>query len=248
MERQLDHLEQPLADLHHQVQRLQRMAALGTIPAILAHEFNNLLTPILTYCQYALNRDDPELLKTAVEKTHKNAGRLSGLCDKILRMAVDDRMGPTDTQIRPLLADAIACMGRDVNKERISVAIDAPEDLKVRAHAGSLEQVLFNLVLNARQAMIEQGGSLTLVARSAADGRVEITVADTGCGIPPENLERVFEPFFTTRRDEAVTDRRGVGLGLYICRQLMEEQDGTITVESAVGRGTTFTLTLPAAH
>lgn len=246
LERQLDGLEDRLVDLHKQVQRLQRMASLGTISAILAHEFNNLLTPMLTYCQYALSRDDPDLIKTAVEKSHKNAKRLSMLCGKILGMASDQQMGPGDTRVKPLLCDAVECVGRDFEKDRIQVTIDAPDGLTASAHAGHLQQVLFNLVLNARQAMLDQPGRLSLRARRMDAGGVEITVADTGCGIRPDHLDRIFEPFFSTRDHERTSDRRGIGLGLHICRQLMEEQDGTITVESRPGHGATFTLTLPA--
>lgn len=245
LEQQLDGLEDRLLDLQRQVQRLQRMASLGTVATILAHEFNNLLTPILTYSQYALSRDDPELSRAAVEMAQKNGRQLSMLCSKILGMAVDDQMGPSDTEIIPLLRDAVECVGRDLNKEDIELIIDAPDDLKARAHAGSLRQVLFNLVLNARQAMLDRGGRLTLSAQKDSDGNVRITVSDTGHGIQPEHMDKIFEPFFSTKQHEDQSDRRGLGLGLHVCRQLMEEQDGLIAVESTPGRGTTFTLTLP---
>ena len=245
VEQQLDGLENRLADLHRQVQQLQRLASLGTISAILAHEFNNLLTPMLSYSQYALTRDDPALMKTAVEKSFQAAERLSVLCKKILGLARDDSMGPVDTEIRPLLVDTVECIGRDLNKDRIVFEIDAPEDLKARAHPSSLQQVLFNLVLNARQAMLDRPGTLTLSARATGDGKIEIAVRDTGHGIKPEHIDRIFDSFFSTRQHESKIDRRGIGLGLHICRQLMEEQNGDIGVLSKVGEGTTFTLTLP---
>ncbi len=246
LEIQLDALERRMAQLQRQVQRLQRFASLGTVATILAHEYNNLLTPVLSYCQYAQTRDDPELLKKAVAMAHKNGARLSNLCGKILGMAADDGMGPVDTGIRPLLDDAVACLGRDLGKDDIEVTIDAPPDLKARAHAGSLRQVLFNLVLNARQAMLDRGGRLRLSARKSESGCVELTIADTGCGIGAEDLDHIFEPFFTTKGHER-DDRRGLGLGLYITRQLIEEQGGSISVQSRMGAGTTFTLTLPGA-
>ncbi|MCG8408363.1 MAG: HAMP domain-containing histidine kinase [Phycisphaerales bacterium] len=248
LEKQLDGLEDRLMELQHQVQQLQRMASLGTVATILAHEFNNLLTPILTYSQYALTRDDPELSRTAVEMAQKNGQQLSVLCSKILGMAVDNRMGPSDAEITPLLHDAVTCVGRDLDKDDIELTIDAPEDLKARAHAGSLQQVLFNLVLNARHAMLDGGGQLKLVAQPTDDRRVRITVTDTGSGIKPEHMDQIFEPFFTTKQHQDQPDRHGLGLGLHVCRQLMEEQDGCITVESQPGKGTTFTLLLPAAN
>lgn len=245
LEQQLDSLERQMGNLQRQVQQLQRLAALGTVSAILAHEFNNILTPMLTYSQYALSQDDPAFLRTAVEKNHKHAKRLATLCGKILGMATNDQMGPIDTEIKPLLTDAVECVGRALDKDNIQITLDAPADLKARVHGGALQQVLFNLVLNARQAMLDQPGRLTLVALATEDGRVRITVSDTGCGIKPENLEKIFESFYTTKGHEDPLDRRGIGLGLYVSRQLIEEQDGEIAVESEPGRGTTFTITLP---
>ncbi len=236
-----------MASLQDQVQRLQRMASLGTVAAMLAHEFNNLLTPIISYSQYALSRDDPALLRTAVEKTHGSAERLSTLCGRILGLATDDRMGPTDTKIKPLLLEAVGCLGRDLDKDSIALSVEAPNDLTARVRPAALRQILFNLVLNARQAMLEMGGKLTLTARSTTDDRVQITVSDTGPGIRPEHIDRIFEPFFTTKQHENKPDRGGVGLGLHVCRQLAEEQDGSMAVVSKPGRGATFTLLLPVS-
>ncbi len=244
-EDQLDKLERHMASLQRQVQRLQRMASLGTVAAMLAHEFNNLLTPIISYSQYALSREDPALMRTAVEKTHSSAERLSTLCDRILGLATDDQMGPTDTKIKPLLREAVESLGRNLEKDSIALAVEAPDDLRARVRPAGLLQVLFNLVLNARQAMLDRGGDLTLTARSAAADRVEITVSDTGPGIRPEHIDHIFEPFFRTKQHEHKPDRDGNGLGLHVCRQLVEEQQGSITVASKQGRGTTFTLLFP---
>ncbi len=246
LEGHLDSLEQNLGDLRLQVQRLQRLASVGTIATMLAHEFNNLLTPILSYSQFARSSDDPDLLKTALDKCHKNAQRMATLCSKVLGVAVTDQLGPAMTEIRPLLVDAVACIGRDLSKDNIELTIDAAEDLKARVQAGSLQQILFNLVLNARQAMLDRPGRLTLAAGMIEGGRLQITVSDTGSGIRPEDLGRIFEPFFSTKEYERQQDRRGRGLGLHICKQLAEEQQGQITVQSTPKQGTTFTLTLPA--
>ena len=147
VEHQLDHLERHLALLQRQVEQLQRLASLGTVCTMIAHEFNNMLTPIISYCQYAQQRGEDDLMRTAVDKTLKNAQRLSVLCDRVLGIAVDDRMGPTDTAILPLVRDAVDCLGRDLEKDNIRLTIDVPEDLQARVAAGSLQQVLFNLVM-----------------------------------------------------------------------------------------------------
>ncbi len=246
VEQQLDQLERQVADLHRQIEQLQRLAALGTVASMVAHEFNNLLTPMVSYAQYALQRDEPALLRTAVEKGFKNAQRLTTLCQRVLGMAVDDRSGPAPVAVGPAVREAVECLVRDLEKDNIRLQIDVPEDLTVRARAGSLHQVLFNLVLNARQAMLDKPGRLRITASKSA-GQVIIEVADTGPGIRPEHLERVFEPFFSTKQHEGRSDRQGVGLGLSICRRLMEEQGGTIAVSSQYGQGATFTLTFPDA-
>ncbi len=245
---QLDHLERHMQLLHRQIERLQRLAALGTMSATLAHEFNNLLTPIVSYCGYALSRDDPELLRTAVEKAHKNAQRLSTLCGKVLGLAVDDQMGPTNVELRPIVVETVECLGRDLEKDNVTLSIDVPSPLSARATPSSLQQVLFNLVINARQAMLDKGGALKIIAARLEDGRVEIRVADTGHGIKPDHIDHIFEPFFSTKQHESKPDRHGIGLGLHICKRLMEEQGGDITVASTPGRGTTFSLILPRAE
>ena len=95
----------------------------------------------------------------------------------------------------PLIEDAVACLGRDLEKDSISLTIDVPEGLSATAHASSLQQVLFNLVLNARQAMLDRAGRLTIAARLLDAGMIAIEVADTGPGIKPENLPRAFVEF-----------------------------------------------------
>ncbi len=246
VERQLDGLERQFTELREQVKQLQRLAGLGTLSSVLAHEFNNMLAPIVSYSQYALQRNDPELTRSALEKTLASSKRLAELCTKILGMATDDASGPADTLIAPVVAEAVDCLTRDLAKDDIVLTVDVAADLKARFQPATLQQVLFNLLLNARQAMLGRPGRLTVTARQVVE-RVEIAVADTGPGINPENLEKIFEPFFSTKRHESQLDRGGVGLGLYVCKQLMVDLGGTITVASKPGQGATFTLTVPAA-
>lgn len=240
-------IEQTLDQLQKQITVMQRLASLGTVSAMLAHEFNNVLTPIVSYCQYALTRDDPEMLRTAVDKTLRNALRLTTLCGKILGMTQDEHLGPTPTKVEPIVRDALSCLCRDLEKDNITLSVDVPEGLTASAHAASLQQVVFNLVLNARQAMLGTAGRLDIRGHRGDNGLVVLDITDNGCGIRPEHLPRIFEPFFSTKRHETRTDRSGVGLGLHICKRLMTEQEGDICVRSRPGEGTTFTLTLPAA-
>lgn len=256
----LDHLERQLGSLTSQVQRLQRLASMGTMSAVLAHEFNNLLTPMVSASQYALSRGEPEMMKSALEKSLRAGQKLASLCEKILGMATDDSRGASVGPIAPVVREAVDCLARDPEKDDITLTLDVPEGLTAKFCPASLQQVIFNLALNARQAMAGKPGRLTICARAISpdaaapgaaatplSGGVLITVSDTGCGIRPENLDRIFEPFFTTKQHQSRLDRGGVGLGLHVCRQLVTEMGGTIGVESRPGEGATFRLVLPAA-
>ncbi len=245
VEQQFDRLAQQVESLHKQLREAQRLAALGTMSAMIAHEFNNLMTPVVSYAQYALEKGDDALMRRAVEKALQQGKRASELCDRILGLASQQHLGPGPVELAPLVNDTVAGLGRDLGKDNIQLRINVPAGLRVRANGGHLQQVLFNLVLNARQAILGKPGSLTIEAEPADDGAVAIRVKDTGCGIRPEDLEQIWQPFFTTRRQADRPDARGIGLGLTICKDIIEELDGTIAATSQAGMGTTFTITLP---
>ncbi len=248
VERRMEALDRQFSDLQRQIQRMQRLASLGTVSTILAHEFNNQLTPIVTHCQYALTHDEPAMMRGALDKTLRSARRLATLCERIMGMATDNSMGASNTAVEPLITEAVECLGRDLEKDDISLTISVPAGLQVRARPAALQQVLFNLLLNARQALSGGPGRLSVSAEAAVNQTVRIEVRDSGPGISPENLERIFEPFFSTKSGESRPDRGGLGLGLHICRQLMAEQNGDISVSSKPGQGAAFILTLPAAE
>ena len=245
VEVQFDRLVQQVDSLRKQLREAQRLAALGTMSAMIAHEFNNLMTPVISYAQYAMEKGDEALMKRAVEKGLQQAKRASQMCDRILGLATQTNMGPGPVEVAPLINETVASLGRDLSKDSIQLRLNIPEGLRVKANAGQLQQVLFNLVLNARQAMLGHPGSLVVQAETLADNTVAIRIKDSGCGIKPEDLERIWEPFFTTRRHGERPDQRGIGLGLTICREIIEDLGGTIGVESQPGQGTTFTITLP---
>ncbi len=244
VDQQFQRLAEQIDSLRKQLREAQRLAALGTMSAMVAHEFNNLMTPVISYAQYAQEKGDEALLKRAVDKALQQARRASQMCDRILGLATQQHLAPGPVEIGPLVNETIAGLGRDLSKDNIQVRVNIPQGLRVRANAGQLQQVLFNLVLNARQAMLGKPGSLTVQAEPLDGGRVAIQVRDTGCGIRPEDLEQIWEPFFTTKRQADRPDQRGIGLGLTICRDMIEELGGTIEVASQPGSGTTFTIRL----
>lgn len=244
----LDHLEGTLQDLTAQVRRLQRLASLGTLSLTLAHEFNNLLTPIAGGAQFALSCGEPETMKKSLEQTLLGARRLAELCDRLLGMGTDRASGPVPAPVAPIAREAVDCLLRDLARDSITLEFDVPDDLKAGVRPGDLHQVFLNLFLNARQAMAGQSGILRIAARALDAATIEIEVVDTGCGISPENLPRIFEPFFSTKTGQRRLDRGGVGLGLHVCRQLVHDMSGTIQATSRIGQGTTMTLTLPSGN
>jgi signal transduction histidine kinase len=121
--------------------------------------------------------------------------------------------------------------------------------LAVTGDSVQLEQVMLNLLINARQALLGKGGSITIKATPSDDSQeVKIQISDTGAGIPAQHLSRIFEPFFTTKGTARNGEPKGTGLGLAICKEILDHHRGRIDVQSEPGRGTTFTLCLPMAQ
>jgi signal transduction histidine kinase len=143
-----------------------------------------------------------------------------------------------------LVEEVLILTEKDLTKHRVQVETRFLCRPKVWGVPGQVEQILVNLVINARQAM-PGGGRLKIEVReNAAGDTVEVKVADSGIGIPPDQLRMIFEPFFTTKQPDEY-GRGGTGLGLSVCRQIIEQHHGRIRVESVVGKGSTFTLKLP---
>ena len=244
---QVEDLERRFVALREQARQAQRLASLGTAAAMLAHEFNNLMTPVVGYGKYALEHDDVEMMKKALAMTLRQTSTLTAMANRILGLAIDEAQSFESVPAVQCAEEAVACLCRDLAKDGITLKLEIDPHLKVWTDPKQLVQVLFNLLINARQAIGNRGGRITISARDADDDRVAIHVRDTGCGVPAEQFEAVFEPFFTTKKDVQQNGRPGAGLGLTICRDIIEEHRGRITVESEVGRGTTFTITLPSS-
>jgi signal transduction histidine kinase len=241
VQRALEGLDGSLADFREHTLRLSRLASLGTITSMLAHEVNNMLTPVVGYCQAAQREGGSAALRLAVDRALVGASHIQCLCQRLLQMAAGEPAALEPVPVGQVLHEVLECFGRQLAVARIRMTIDAPPSLTVRADRASLRQVIFNLVLNARQAMNDRGGTLHLSARQDEDrGRVVLEVRDSGPGIPQDQLERIFEPF-------SGATRGGSGLGLAVCQRLMAEQAGTIDVRSALGQGAAFILTLAAA-
>lgn len=241
--RQLAQAEQENCQLQEQLRQAQCLSGLGMAWAVTAHEVNNLLTPMTNYARLALQYpEDAALAKKALEKAVFLGQRAGEILEKIMAMAAGKALEKTRIAVDTLLDDVLLCIGRDFAKDGIRVVRDCPAEITVWGDRVMLCQILMNLVLNARRVMLSQGGELRFCARSTPHG-TQIEIADTGCGMTPEVLAHIFEPFYTTVDKNKNHD--GNGLGLVFCQQIVEAHDGSIQVESNPGQGTTFRILLP---
>jgi len=242
----LKNLQQQNNDLKSQLDQLQHLANMGTVSHMIAHEINNLLTPLKNYAVLALNNfDDKALSEKALQKTAQNCERASNIMESMLALANGKTQEMADTELLTLVEDVFACLCRDFSKDGITVEIRVPKGLMVWAVPVQIQQVLMNLILNARRAMLPRGGVLTIEADEKNDV-VEIEITDTGNGIEHVDLKRIFDPFFTTKNNKGSTsERSGTGLGLAFCKRVIEGHDGLISAESKPASGSKFKIILP---
>lgn len=232
--------------LKSQMTQLQALANIGTATYMVAHEINNLLTPLANFATLALNNPDDKLLsEKALRKAVQHCERASEIMESMLAVANGETQEKKNTRLIVLVEDIFNCLCRDFSKDGITVDIQIPEDLSVCSVPVQIQQVLMNLILNAREAMLPRGGVLTIKAENTAD-LVQIELTDTGCGIEPADLEKIFEPFFTTKVDnKSPSQRSGSGLGLVFVKKIIDAHGGSISVESKPARGSTFKISLP---
>lgn len=232
--------------LKSQLLGLQHLASMGTVSFMIAHEINNLLTPLKSYASFALtNPDDRILSEKALQKVVKNCDRTSRIMESMLSLANGRTRSEEEVPLLSLIEEIFTCLCRDFAKDGITVDVRVSEHLTIRGIPVQIQQVLMNLILNARDAMLPGGGVLTIEAAEVADS-VEITVADTGTGIEPGNMENIFDMFFTTKADKrSAAENSGAGLGLAFCKMVIDNHEGSISVESKPDSGSKFRIALP---
>ena len=240
-------LEDELAALRQQLAQAQKLTALGELVSTTTHEFNNVLMTILNYARMGMRHKDEATRDRAFDKIYSAAQRAAKITTSVLAVA-RNRSGTFEaTDLKQIVDDTLVLMERELSKYRIALELQLSPVPEVLAIGNQIQQVLLNLLINARQAM-PSGGRVTIrLAHDAHAGLVELTVRDTGSGIPADKLPRIFEPFYTTKSGPDESGRGGTGLGLSACRQIIEAHHGKIRVESTVGKGTAFTIKLPVA-
>jgi signal transduction histidine kinase/CheY-like chemotaxis protein len=255
-----EELAQAQRDKEHvqaQLQQGQRLEALGQLAGGVAHDFNNLLAVILNYAAFVareLAKQGPDLegIRHDVEQIQRAAERAADLTHQLLAFARREIVQPQVLDINHVVTEVEQLLRRTIGTD-VLLHTDLAEDLwPVLADAGQIEQALVNLALNANAAM-SGGGTLTIDTANVevdidldddallrAGRHIRLRVSDTGTGMPPEIIEHVFEPFFTTNRDGS-----GTGLGLSTVYGIVAQAEGTITIHSLPGAGTTFTILVP---
>ncbi len=216
-----------------------KMASLGVLSSGVAHEINNPLGVILGYAGYLegkMSEDDPNY--KYIHEIKRESKRCKKIVQDLLSYARTPRPSLEAVDLNELLAQIVDFAANHTDMRRVTIKTEFAPDLPpVMLDGDQMRQVAINLILNAGGAMPD-GGTLTVKTEPSKDGHVRIIFCDTGCGIPPENLEKIFEPFYTTKD-------RGTGLGLAITRQIIEHHHGEIQIESEQGKGTKVIVTLP---
>jgi signal transduction histidine kinase len=241
-------IEEKLAVLERRLADAQRLTALGELLGTTTHEFNNVLMTILNYAKMGTRHKDDATRDKAFDRILAAAERAAKISRTVLGVARNRAETPEPTPIAPLVDDALMLLEKELQKHKVAVeryySSNVPPALAI---GNQIQQVLLNLLVNARQAM-PQGGTITVrVDHDPTANTVDVMVRDTGTGIPAEKLRQIFDPYFTTKKGPDESGRGGTGLGLSACRTIIEGHRGRIRVESTVGRGTAFTIKIPAA-
>jgi len=222
--------------------RTDRLVAVGKLAAGVVHEINNHLTGILTSCYFISDSvKKSKVLEKEVKLIVEETNKCKKIADELLNFAKENHPKKELADVNNLLEDVLLIIHKQAAQNNISVTkkLDAAVPL-TRFDPNQMEQVFLNIMINAFEAMPD-GGTLTVQTLLKNNKRqIEIDFTDTGSGIPKESLEKVFEPFYSTKCEEG-----GTGLGLTICKEVIKEHDGSIEIKSFIDVGTTVSVTLP---
>ncbi|HDP79911.1 MAG TPA: HAMP domain-containing protein [Spirochaetes bacterium] len=228
-------------DTQRQILQSEKMASLGKLAAGIAHEINNPLTGVLTYSSILLEElkdtEHQEDLKIIVNETL----RCRKIVREILNFARETRIEKEMTDVNTIIQETLLILEKHIAFQNISIIKDFSPNLPpLNADVNQIKQVVNNLALNAADAM-SGGGTLTISTQhDSVSNSITVAFTDTGHGIPPENLDKIFDPFFSTKQTG-----KGTGLGLAVTYGIVQRHNGTITVNSKINKGTTFTIKLP---
>jgi signal transduction histidine kinase len=240
-EQERERLRQELANLAH----LNRVSTMGELTASLAHEIKQPIGAAVTNaeaCVRLLDRDQPDVpeAREAALEMAKDARRAAEIIDRVRSLYHKGSSQLETIEVNEVISEMVVMLQNEANRHSVTIRTDLAEGLpKVMADRVQLQQVLLNLMLNGIEAIRDTSGELTIKSKVGDDSQLLISVTDTGVGLPTENAEQIFNPFFTTKS-------QGTGLGLAITRSIVESHGGRIWATGNSGRGATFSFTLPS--
>lgn len=226
--------------LNEQVNRAERLAALGELASSLAHEIKNPLTSIQGFVQMLPDRaGDEEYIEKTADILRKETTRLDELIENLHSYAKPQVGQRRKVDLYQIVDETLTLLEKEAEKSDVELEVDVPEDLQVYGDASKLKQIVMNLSLNALEAMPD-GGTLTISADCNRSGDCRIVVEDTGVGMDEEQLEKIFNPFYTTKEE-------GTGLGMAISHRIVQDHGGMMNIDSSPGEGTAVEVLLPTS-
>ncbi len=240
-------LKERIRQLEIQLAKTQQLTAIGELASTTTHEFNNILTMILNYATMGIRHKDMETRDKSFNKIYESATRAARITKTVLGLARNRKPGREPTDVVSLMDDVLLLLEKEMNKYKIQVEKDFRSVPEIMVNGNQIQQVFVNLLINARQAMPEGGRLVLKITLDESAGFVDIFIRDHGTGIPQDKLPHIFDSFYTTKNGPDESGKGGTGLGLSLCKNIIEAHEGRIRVESSVGVGTAFTLRLPVA-
>jgi PAS domain S-box-containing protein len=228
--------------LQQELNLSSRLASIGQMASGIAHEINNPLTGVIGFSQLLTSKDIPDDMAKDIEVIHSEAQRVAKIVEGLLAFARQHKPGRNYVDINDIITQVLRLRSYEMKANNIQVETGLAHDLPVTmADAGQLHQVFLNIVLNAEKEMINAHGRGKLIVKTEQTGdKIRISFTDDGPGISKENLDKIFDPFFSTR-----AARNGTGLGLSICHGIITQHNGRIYATSKPGKGATFIIELP---
>lgn len=236
-----------IAVLEDRLAKTEQLTAIGELASTTTHEFNNILTMIINYANLGLRHDDKETRDRSLTKILDSAKRAARITSTVLGLARNRKPGFEPSDLISLTEDVLLLLEKEMNKYKIAVEKNFQSVPQILANGNQIQQILVNLLINARQAM-PKGGRLVLKILPVPDqNMVELVVRDYGSGIPSDQLPHIFDSFYTTKKGPDESGKGGTGLGLSLCKNIIEAHHGKIRVESAIDKGTAFIIRFPVA-
>lgn len=240
---EFEQLKQENKALQKEIFHMQRLASAGTMLSLVAHEFNNLLTPMVNYSKQALQKNS--FAEKALQCTTTNGQRAADICRAMLDFTSESQNISDPIRFEELLNQTLLIMGKTPEKDSIDLIRDWSGDLVIKKNRLIIQQVLLNILLNAKAAVMKNNGPRRItISVSTASIDLVVKIADNGMGITDDIIDQIFQPFFTTK-GKLDANKKGRGLGLAVCTEMLHSVGGKIAVESPKGKGASFTFQLP---